>query len=57
VAATVLAALPVGRLVCSERAARIVGQVRRIQTGSVNDYAGYLVVGVLVAVVALGANR
>jgi hypothetical protein len=57
VAATVLVALPVGRFICSLRAARIVGAIRRVQTGSVNDYAGYLVLGALVAVVSLGAGR
>jgi multicomponent Na+:H+ antiporter subunit D len=53
VLAAVAAAVPAGRVLLSRRAARMVEAVRRIQTGSVNDYAGYLVVGLLASVAAL----
>jgi multicomponent Na+:H+ antiporter subunit D len=57
VAATVAAAVPVGRGLLSRRAAGLVERVRAVQTGSVNDYAGYLVVGLLASVAALGLGR
>lgn len=55
VAGTVLAAIPVALAAIRWGAARPVALVRRIQTGSVNDYAAYQVGG-LIAVVAVVAG-
>jgi multicomponent Na+:H+ antiporter subunit D len=52
----VLGALPVGLLVLSDKARPIVSRIRSVQTGSVNDYAAYLVVGLVGTVVALVAG-
>jgi multicomponent Na+:H+ antiporter subunit D len=51
VAATALVAYPVGRLILSRRCAKAMTIIRSVQSGTVNDYASYLVVG-LVAVLA-----
>ena len=53
VALTVVAAVPLARFAmrteADETVHRILGVMRRIQSGSVNDYTSYLVVGFLVA--------
>lgn len=51
--AVVGAAWPVGRLVLSGRARRTVSAIRSVQTGSVNDYAGYLVIGLIACMAAV----
>ena len=54
---TCAAALPVAAFGIRWHDSQIAGLLHRLQTGSVNDYAAYLVVGLLasVAVVAGGA--
>jgi multicomponent Na+:H+ antiporter subunit D len=56
VAATLVAALPLARLALRRGGAPLVDRVRSIQTGSVNDYAAYQVIGLVVtaAVLVLG---
>ena len=56
VAGVVAAALPVGRFLLSRRAAPVVSRVRSVQTGSVNDYAAYLTLGLIGSVLALIAR-
>ncbi len=54
VVATVACAWPVARLAISPRTKPFLDRVRVVQTGSVNDYAGYLVMGLLVAAATIG---
>ena len=56
VAGVEAAALPVGRFLLSRRAAPVVSRVRSVQTGSVNDYAAYLTLGLIGSVLALIAR-
>jgi multicomponent Na+:H+ antiporter subunit D len=53
VIATVLASLPVGWALLSERARPSVERVRKLMSGSVNDYATYLTVGLLGTIACL----
>ncbi len=55
VAGVVTAAPPVGRFLLSRRAACCLA-VRSVQTGSVNDYAAYLTLGLIGSVLALIAR-
>lgn len=50
VAVACAAALATGRWAMRSQEGAVVSGIRRIQTGSVNDYAGYLVTGLLVSV-------
>lgn len=54
--AVIAAALPVGLSLLSKRAGPAIALARSVATGSVNDYAGYLVVGVLASVTAVLAH-
>jgi multicomponent Na+:H+ antiporter subunit D len=53
VAGTVLAALPVAFLGVRYQGSSVVNLFRRVQSGSVNDYAGYMVTGLVVVVLVL----
>lgn len=53
VAASVALAIPLARWAVDLEGNRTVARIRSIQTGSVNDYASYLVIGMLVVVAAL----
>lgn len=53
VLATVLLAIPVARWALANSEAAAVNRLRSIQSGSVNDYATYLVVGLLISVAVL----
>jgi hypothetical protein len=50
---TVLVAFPVALLGMRCSRSRVVVALRRVQSGSVNDYVGYLVVGLIVVVFVL----
>ena len=50
---TVLVAVPVALLGMRWNGSRVIVVLRRVQSGSVNDYVGYLVAGLIVVVLVL----